>query len=82
MDFIVFILFFFSYQAKDVAAVASWKSLVSVQLDTLLRDNADLRLVLSLMINLLKFLYILICVMSLWYELTILKLVQMIRGYW
>ena len=34
---------FFSYQAKDVAAVASWKSLVSVQLDTLLRDNADLR---------------------------------------
>ncbi|XWS21986.1 hypothetical protein CRYUN_Cryun30bG0104900 [Craigia yunnanensis] len=30
--------------AKDVADVASWKSLVSVQLDTLLRDNADLRL--------------------------------------
>ncbi|XVE60670.1 hypothetical protein DITRI_Ditri05aG0146800 [Diplodiscus trichospermus] len=30
--------------AKDVGDIASWKSLVSVQLDTLLRDNADLRL--------------------------------------
>ncbi|XP_022773559.1 SUN domain-containing protein 4-like [Durio zibethinus] len=30
--------------AKDVGEVASWKSLVSVQLDALLRDNADLRL--------------------------------------
>ncbi|XWS24687.1 hypothetical protein CRYUN_Cryun27aG0004900 [Craigia yunnanensis] len=30
--------------AKDVTDVASWKSLVSVQLDSLFRDNADLRL--------------------------------------
>ncbi|KAL4379301.1 hypothetical protein GQ457_02G023860 [Hibiscus cannabinus] len=30
--------------AKDVADIASWKSLVSVQLDALARDNADLRL--------------------------------------
>ncbi|XVF37315.1 hypothetical protein REPUB_Repub19eG0135200 [Reevesia pubescens] len=37
--------------AKDVADVASWKYLVTAQLDTLLRDNADLRSVLSLMIN-------------------------------
>ncbi|KAE8699092.1 Galactose-binding protein isoform 1 [Hibiscus syriacus] len=29
--------------AKDVADVASWKSLVSVQLNALVRDNADLR---------------------------------------
>ncbi|KAK8672138.1 hypothetical protein V6N13_110512 [Hibiscus sabdariffa] len=29
--------------AKDVADIASWKSLVSVQLDALARDNADLR---------------------------------------
>ncbi|XP_007019942.2 PREDICTED: uncharacterized protein SLP1 isoform X1 [Theobroma cacao] len=29
--------------AKDIGDVASWKSLVSVQLDTILRDNADLR---------------------------------------
>ncbi|MBA0827350.1 hypothetical protein Goarm_012135, partial [Gossypium armourianum] len=34
--------------AKHVADIASWKSLVSVQLDTLVRDNADLRSVLSL----------------------------------
>ncbi|OMO77494.1 hypothetical protein COLO4_25135 [Corchorus olitorius] len=30
--------------AKDVGDLASWKSLVSAQLDTLVRDNADLRL--------------------------------------
>ncbi|GKV12378.1 hypothetical protein SLEP1_g23529 [Rubroshorea leprosula] len=29
--------------AKDVRELVSWKSLVSAQLDTLLRDNADLR---------------------------------------
>ncbi|EOY17176.1 Galactose-binding protein isoform 10, partial [Theobroma cacao] len=29
--------------AKDIGDVASWKSLVSIQLDTILRDNADLR---------------------------------------
>ncbi|XVF63442.1 hypothetical protein PTKIN_Ptkin09bG0087500 [Pterospermum kingtungense] len=30
--------------AKDVADVASWKSMVSMQLDTLLKDNTELRL--------------------------------------
>lgn len=41
-------MFSFYLQAKDVGDLNSWKSLVSMQLETLLKDNSVLRSLLYL----------------------------------